>query len=325
MGKTIKAATNVITTNPLSFGADALKGLGVIKSNPFSDIKKGVRNVLGVGDKEGSNNSSGPAGKSLEESINDQVKASREAALGLITDLQKQSRGESPSLADAQLRQAGNRALAQQLAAAASQRGGNPAALQRALVMQQGQQSRDLAEQSSVAKLQERQAAQQQLGNLTLGQQQQDLSTVLSPAQLAQQVQLSREQAQLQKDLMLRQQQTQILGSLLGGAASLGSAGITKSDEKSKKNIKSAKNDIKDFLDKLSSKSYNYKEPESPGAASGKRVGILAQDLEKSGVGRTMVMDTPHGKMVDTTQGFGAILAAQAELNKRLNALEKKK
>jgi hypothetical protein len=31
------------------------------------------------------------------------------------------------------------------------------------------------------------------------------------------------------------------------------------------------------------------------------------------------------GKMVDTVQGFGAVLAAQAELHKRLKSLEKKK
>lgn len=328
MGSTVRTITGGITNLNKNFTvpgviAGGLKSAGIIKNNPFDDIKKGVDKALGVQESSGGGASSGPD-TSLKTSIDKQVEASRNAALGLITDLQKQSRGEGPSLADAQLQAAGNRTLAQQLALAASQRGGSPAALQRALVMQQGQQGRDLAEQSATAKLQERQMAQQQLGNLTLGQQQQDLSQILSPAQLAQQAQLARDQAQLQKDLMLKQQQTAILGSLLGGAAAVGAAGI-KSDKNSKKDIKDGSSAVKDFLDALSAKTYSYKNPNEDGAAPGKRVGILAQDLEKSGVGRTMVMDTPHGKMVDTTQGFGAILAAQAELNKRLNALEKKK
>jgi hypothetical protein len=38
-----------------------------------------------------------------------------------------------------------------------------------------------------------------------------------------------------------------------------------------------------------------------------------------------MVKDTPHGKMVDIADGFGAVLASQAELNNRLRKLESSK
>ena len=52
----------------------------------------------------------------------------------------------------------------------------------------------------------------------------------------------------------------------------------------------------------------------------------MAQDLEKAGpVGKSMVEDTPMGKLVNYGKGFGAVLAAQAHLNQRLKALESKK
>jgi hypothetical protein len=81
--------------------------------------------------------------------------------------------------------------------------------------------------------------------------------------------------------------------------------------------------DPKNFLDKLKAYSYEYKNPELPGAGEGRHLSVMAQDLEKAGpVGRSMVMETPQGKMVDYGKGFGAILAAQADLNGRLNDIE---
>lgn len=252
-----------------------------------------------------------------------QVAASRAASQGLISDLQAQSRGQGPSLADAQLRQAGNRNLAQQLASAASMRGGNPAALQRALVMQQGQQGRELAEQSATAKLQERQMAQQGLQGLVLGQQQQDLSQVMDPARLKADMEMARFNADVAKTNANKELQGKMWGSVLSTAGQVGAAAA--SDKNGKKDIKSGSKDVKSFLDALSAKSYEYKDTSKPGTAEGPRVGIMAQDLEKSKMGKTLVKDTPNGKMVDTVQGYGAILAAQAELNQRLKALEGKK
>jgi hypothetical protein len=95
------------------------------------------------------------------------------------------------------------------------------------------------------------------------------------------------------------------------------------SKEKSK--LPSASKEVNSFLDQLSARKYEYKNPSAPGAAEGEKVGIIAQDLEKSTLGKTLVKDTPNGKMVDTVQGYGAILAAQAELNRRMKKLEKKK
>lgn len=75
---------------------------------------------------------------------------------------------------------------------------------------------------------------------------------------------------------------------------------------------------IKGMLDALKAKKYAYK-GEGPDA---EHLGIMAQDLEKSPLGRTMVLDTPRGKMVDGNLAFGAVLAAAADLNRRMNALE---
>ena len=52
----------------------------------------------------------------------------------------------------------------------------------------------------------------------------------------------------------------------------------------------------------------------------------MAQDLEKAGsLGKNMVEENEEGvKMVNYAKGYGAILAAQAHLNKRLDEIEKK-
>lgn len=89
--------------------------------------------------------------------------------------------------------------------------------------------------------------------------------------------------------------------------------------------LPAAKKEVQGFLDALEAKKYEYKDPSAPGAADGERVGIIAQDLERTPMGAALVKDTAQGKMVDTVQGFGAVLAAQSELNKRLKALEGRK
>lgn len=251
----------------------------------------------------------------------------------LITDLEKQARGEGPSLAEAQLKSATSRNLAQQLAAASSGRGGNPAALQRQLLQQQGAAGRDLAEQAAQARIQEQAGARQQLAQ-TLGQEQQladqltqqyiqrgfDFATASKMAQ--QQRELSHMQGQTQRDVAKRQQSGGIIGGLLGGIGSI------LSDENEKKYIKPAKKEVNSFLNSLAARQFSYKNPENNSEISkpsGKHYGILAQDLERSKIGKSLVKNTKHGKVIDTAQGFGAVLAAQAELHNRIKALEKSK
>lgn len=55
---------------------------------------------------------------------------------------------------------------------------------------------------------------------------------------------------------------------------------------------------------------------------NGRQYGVMAQDLERSPVGRSMVIDTPGGKVVDTNKAAMASLAANARLNERLQNVE---
>lgn len=91
------------------------------------------------------------------------------------------------------------------------------------------------------------------------------------------------------------------------------------SDIRAKENISSGAGRVRKFLDNLSAYKFDYKRGEKD------QTGVMAQDLEKSEAGDKMVRETKGGKVVDFGKGFATILAAQAELNKRLAKLEGKK
>lgn len=99
------------------------------------------------------------------------------------------------------------------------------------------------------------------------------------------------------------------------------------SDEDKKQDTKDSSDEIKQFLEAINAHSYEYKDEvkDSPLGGEDRYVSPMAQELEKTELGKTMVMDTPEGKVVDYGRGFGTILAAQAMLNDRLEELEKKK
>lgn len=340
----------------------------------------------------------------------------------VITAMGKAALGQGPSLAEAQLKQAQSRNLAQQMAAIQAARGGSAAANQRAMMQSMGRSGRELASQAAIERLAERdrflQAAQEadRAQRETIAQQ---AELAAAPKKMMQEAEMARYQTEAANIAASKQRKSNMLSGLIsGGAAILASDEDNKNMEESSKSLdKSEKNkkaekaknimeafnkgfkgpqgmgeslggslaqigknifakpaatpspimadagaagtkavpglqmmqplmgglgtsdedkksmkkepDIRDkfetFLDKLDAKSYTYKDPSAPGTAPGKRYGIVAQDLEKSEVGKSIVKDTPHGKMVDTVQGFGAIVASQAELNRRLKELEKKK
>lgn len=107
----------------------------------------------------------------------------------------------------------------------------------------------------------------------------------------------------------------QVVGGVAGGAAAF-------SDEKLKTNIAPANKEIENFLDNLKALKYKYNSPKLDG--EGEHYSPMAQDLEKSSVGKAMVEDTPRGKKVNYGKGFGTLTASLANLNQRLRALEKK-
>lgn len=269
---------------------------------------------------------------------NSRADQSNAATQGLITDLTKQSRGEGPSLATAQLKQAQDRTLAQQLAAVQAARPQNAALSGRQALRAGMAAQQQNAQQGAQLRMQEQLNAQQQLGQVA--GQQNSLQGQLAQQYMGQDLGFTQAQAQLQAQAEGIQNQNNVgaqqlseankqanadrfmnvAGSLMSGAAS-GAAAL--SDKTAKKNIKKASKDMDGFLSALSASKYKYKDETQEGAFKGDNYGVMAQDLEKSEVGKTLVDTTPNGKMVDTKKGFGAVLAAQSRLHERLAGLEK--
>jgi hypothetical protein len=280
------------------------------------------------------------ADKSLFD-ISQEVKPAQEAYAPLLQQSQAQQQavaplqtqalqqlgmaatGQGPSLAEVQMKAAQDRNLSQQLAAIQASRGGSAAANQRALLQGMGQSGRDIAQQAGIARLQERDQflnqaniASQNLRTDIGGK----LNLDLMPKQNLQNWEMSRVGSVNQAQAANAAARNQLTGSLIGGAASI--AGAALSDKKEKKDIKAADKDMKQFLDALTASNYEYKDTSKPGTAKGERYGVMAQDLEKTKVGASMVEDTPKGKQVNYGQALGAILASQAALNKRLEKME---
>lgn len=111
-------------------------------------------------------------------------------------------------------------------------------------------------------------------------------------------------------------------GAQMGGAAigALGTVLAAASDENLKTDIVDGDSHIKGFLDALQAKHYSYKDEKW---GEGPRTGIMAQDAEKSALGRSFVMNTNEGKMLDVNKALSAALASVAHLNKRVSHLEK--
>jgi len=232
--------------------------------------------------------------------------------------LQGQMAGTGPSLAQNQLQQATDRTTSQAAGFAASLRGANPALAQRTAQMAQAQANQQAASDSAIIKAQEQLSAQNQFGNLMSGIRAQDLGNS--------QMQTNTDQNQRQGITNMRLQQEQQDNNMLSGLAQgIASAASAASDENNKTNIKSGDKELKGFVDSLSAKNYEYKEnmKNDPLAGKGEFVSVMAQDLEKTKVGKSMVKDTPDGKVVDYGKGLGTMLASQAALNDRLSSIEK--
>jgi hypothetical protein len=107
-----------------------------------------------------------------------------------------------------------------------------------------------------------------------------------------------------------------------GGSEALKAVSSLGSDKRIKKDIKPIKSkDTNDLLDKLAPKYFGYKNPEVEG--QGQRVGVMAQDLEKSKVGKTMVQQDETGtKRIDLGNAFGTLISLQKDINDRLKKLE---
>lgn len=109
--------------------------------------------------------------KFLQENVDPQRK-------NLLTALAEQASGKAPSIAEAQLKSAFDTSLKNQLALARSNRGGNAGLAARNISNVAAQQQQNLAQQGAIAKLQERQQAQQALGQQIQNEQNYGVNTL---------------------------------------------------------------------------------------------------------------------------------------------------
>jgi hypothetical protein len=128
---------------------------------------------------------------------------------------------------------------------------------------------------------------------------------------------------QLQQDAQDAAMRQAIIGGLISGAGAAGAAYAGKpaaSDRNMKKDIKVNK-ETQAFLNALTDNEYSYKDTTQAGTAPGRQYGPMAQDLAKTKMGKTAVIDGPDGMMVDSSRGFLLALSGLANINQRLNKL----
>lgn len=141
-----------------------------------------------------------------------------------LTQMGLAAAGKGPSLAEAQLKSAQDRNLAQQLAAVQAARGGSAALNQRALLQNMASSGRELASQSAISRLQERDNFLNQ-ANLAQQAQRNDITGKLNvdimPKQMLQNWELGRVGAINQAQQANAAASNQLVGSLIGGAATV--------------------------------------------------------------------------------------------------------
>ncbi len=226
------------------------------------------------------------------------------------------TQGKGPSLSGQLLQQQAMQNAQATNALIAGQRGVNTGMALRQALQQQGLANQQAMQQAQVGR------SQEQMGALGLRQQQYQANRQFDLAQRQQQQQYDLGVRQINAGIEMQNaaNTSSLLGGVIGGGAGIGAAALM-SDENQKTDIQDGDQAAYDFLDALQAHKYKYKDASLPGAAPGEQLGVMAQDVEQS-PGAQMVQDTPQGKMLDPSKGFGAVLAAQANLHERLKALE---
>lgn len=104
------------------------------------------------------------------------------------------------------------------------------------------------------------------------------------------------------------------------GATSTAKPQMYTSDERQKTGLDPRHAEPAEMMEHLQPYSYDYKP--GRGLPPGRQYGIMAQDLEKTPMGASVVEDTPRGKAIDASRATGLHFAAEANLHQRLRALE---
>lgn len=258
--------------------------------------------------------------------------------------------GQENTLSAEMLRQGLQQNRAAQMSYAAGARPGNAAMAARVAATNMGRLGAGLAGQQAMANIAERQAAAQGLQ----GMRQQNLAAALGGREQAINAGLGVEGARTQRygaALGVPTAGQSILNAGMGAAALM----ATKSDIRAKEDIRAGDFAAEQLLEGLKAYEYKYK-PEAEvsarrdsilnarqmnrrrddilAARTGRmamptvdlrgedRLGIMAQDLEKTPLGAQAVVDTPTGKSIDPGQLAVGLAAGMANLHKRLKGLE---
>jgi hypothetical protein len=250
---------------------------------------------------------SGNQGASSASKMTQNAKYGENDTLGKLRDI---SMSKTPTIGQQYMTMFNDQANQQAMALAASQRGAsNPALAFRQAQLANQQMGLQNTQQAAIMGQQERQMADQM---------------ILSQAAAQRGVQLQSAMANQQAEGSANARNLQFGQQVVSGIGQGAASAAMLSDENEKKNIepkKYAMEEIQEFLKALKPSTYEYKNAQDGG---GEKMGIMAQDLEKSEVGKTMVDTGPDGKKrVDVNKSIGAIMAAMADMASRVKKLEK--
>jgi hypothetical protein len=224
--------------------------------------------------------------------------------------------GRGPSLAQQQLGASTQQAITDQMGLAAAGRGGNLAAqAQQAGAMGAAGQMGGL-QQAAALRSQEQLSAMQGQAGLAgqMGAQAQQMELA------GHGMGLQHLQGQQQADLALRGQNMQLATGLTqAGVSAVASGAGALSDERVKQDIKPGGLAASQAVGEIEPQSWEYKPGFGP---PGERVGPMAQQLERTPAGASLVSNTPHGKVVDTGGLAALATAATADQEQRLKKLE---
>jgi len=123
---------------------------------------------------------------------------------------------------------------------------------------------------------------------------------------------------------------------IIGGVVETGGTLLSKlpeivSDKRSKKDMTRLLegtedgDDLLEAFDALRPYKFKYKDPDENGAAPGQRYGVMAQDLEKTPAGRSVVRERDGEKVIDVPQALGLALAAIAQMRAEMQARKEKR
>lgn len=275
-------------------------------------VVKSVGNFLGFGSSPGQGQAQSQQAFGDYGALRSQYEPQFQQA---VTGLGQRAQGQGPTqgFLDQYLQQQFGQAVGQQQALAAQNTLRNQAAAQREAARNIANIQSNQAAEGAKLKYADVTGAQQQMTDALLGR----IGSFEGASESARRTG-AETGAEANKE---RQRGFDRLSGIAQGAAKMiaPTPTPTPSDKNNKKNIKKGDGNIESFLDHLAAYEYDYKEGKGP---KGKKTSVMAQDLEKSKVGKQMVKNTKDGKMVDYGQGFAAMLAGMANLHDRMKKME---